>query len=209
MKRNMIVALCLSVVLGACELENTGNPQTDFSEQHVLNTPTFLDLVSVTDALVSRFTELNTPNTSLEDKLIELESIAKNNTSFTALVSTTFVAPTATDVEVFLVDYESAYNTLQVSTKMRYYLDTLLEETRNSYEALEQLIIQNTELTTTEKDQLYFIVKIFQAHAPSSGGGVTGDDPSWDVRNIVAVVSGYSQSAAHAVFHVALLRVSP
>lgn len=207
MKNKTIGILILSLLFLSCELEATKNTLTNSPTEKLIQTnSSFVNLVSITDELVSRFPEQNEGNTTLSQKITLLDTIAKNHSSFLAIMPTNFVAPTEVEVLAFLVNYEEAYNTLNLSIKMQYYLDFLIEETPEEYHTLQQTIVHDVNLTLTEKEQLNFIVTLFREKLENDGN-MDGDDPSWDVRNIVAIVSGYTNSPAHAVFNLALLRI--
>jgi len=143
----------------------------------------------------------STTGSTLTQKIVRLDSASINVVLYNDLKPINFFLPTTTEAQVFLTNYESAYSSLSVSESMESYFTALLQDDAN-YDVLLNTLQDDELLTTSEKEQLQFIVMYI-----SDTAGVPNDN-IWKKRNIVAAIKGFEKSTANALFNVALVEVS-
>lgn len=164
--------------------------------------PPRTDWAFIAGQLVQSYTNnYGTTSATLAQKIVRLDSASMNVALYNDLKPLNFVLPTTTDAQVFLVNYETAYNNLDVSVTMKSYLTAFLQENPN-YDVLLNALSNETMLTQDEERQLRFIAMWLVDSATPP------EEDIWRKRKIVAAVKGFEKSTANALFNVALVAVS-
>ncbi|KAA5535564.1 hypothetical protein [Paenimyroides baculatum] len=210
-KTTFIYLLGFNFFLLSCTLDDENNNFTTIENAQMkinnpLGKPSRTDLAFITQQLTNSYkANFNDSNMSLYQKIHLLDSAALYVPLFTALKPANFTLPDVTGSQLYLNNYNTVYNTLNVSVKMKGYLDLIIQTEVVDYNSILQNIEIDSLLTINEKNRLQFIITYLQDTATIIYGGPI--DESWKRRNIVAAVKGFEISSANAVFNVALVGV--
>lgn len=182
---------------------NIGTHSSGISDISVHGKPGRTDLAFIAQQLATSYsTNFDDTGTTLSRKIILMDAASLYVPLFISLKPVGFTLPTSSEANVFLTDYNAAYASLNVSPKMKMYLDSLVTTNNVDYTTLASTINTDLVLTSIEKVQLQFIVTYL---------GDTYNDPiedgSWSKKNIVAAMNGFAKSSANAVFNVALVKI--
>lgn len=209
-KTTLIGSLGFLFMLMACDAghyeqdSNIGTHTSEISATSVQGKPAQTDLVFIVQQLTTSYsTNFADTDTTLFQKIVLLDSASIDVPLFTSLKPVEFALPTANEANSFLTDYDDSYANLNVSLRMRSYLDVLVTTDEVDYLILADTINADANLTTTEKEQLQFIATYIN---DTKGDPI--EDDSWSKKNIVAAVHGFAKSSANAVFNVALVKIT-
>lgn len=197
-----IIFLSLPIYLAiACNQDN--HPFENQTEQTNLQNMV-LNRASSNDICEQLITEyrssaLTNPPITLQQKIDLLDSIAFQNNSFLELQTFDYTKITAVEASVFLINSDSAVNSLIVSKEIATYLNIILG-TNYSPSKLRGDIRMDLSLSQIEKNTLYFILD-------RNTTTLDHHDPSWDKKNIVGITKGYTQNEAQAIFNAALISI--
>ncbi|UUV20266.1 hypothetical protein [Paenimyroides aestuarii] len=193
------------ICIAACSFtdeEQFVNPSIVVNNNHTAK-PARTDWAFIAGQLVQSYTNnySTTSNSTLAEKIVRLDSASMQVVLYNDLKPLNFSAPTTSEAQVFLTNYETAYNNLDVSVTMKSYLTAFLQENPN-YDILLTTIERDILLTLTEKKQLRFIAMwLVDTTTPP-------EVDIWKKRKILAAVKGFEQSTANALFNVALVEIA-
>lgn len=207
-KTTFIYSLGFLFMLMACDAgDYEQNPTANLADTVVTaeqGKPARTDLAFIAQQLATSYsTNFDDTATTLSQKIVLLDSASIDVPLFTSLKPVGFALPTANEANSFLTDYDDSYANLNVSLRMRSYLDVLVTTDEVDYLILADTINADANLTTTEKEQLQFIATYIN---DTKGDPI--EDDSWSKKNIVAAVHGFAKSTANAVFNVALVQIT-
>lgn len=210
MKKIMLTLGIFCLIIMSCthnDIEADYGINETEAQQTVLSVQTRTDIAYITLQLAEVYKEMYGSNSvTLATRILQLDTVSANVPLFLEIKPVNFVLPDVNSAQVFIVEYEAAYDSLDVSATMQAYFDNMVQTNTLNYYVLLQNIANDDNLTTTEKHRLQFIVTCF-SDADGNGSGVIVD-PFWKKRNIVAAMNGFASSDANAVFNVALSQIS-
>ncbi len=207
-KTTFICSLGFLFMLMACDVgDYEQNPTINLADTVVAaeqGKPARTDLAFIAQQLATSYsTNFDDTDTTLSQKIVLLDSASLYVPLFISLKPAGFGLPSATEAASFLTGYDYSYTNLNVSLQMKSYLNVLLATDVVDYTTLLAAINTDSSLTTTEKEQLQFIVTYIN---DTKGDPI--EDDSWSKKNIVAAVHGFAKSSANAMFNVALVKVA-
>lgn len=212
MKKNtfIIYLLGFNFLFLSCTFDESDyKPDTVENSQTEINLsgkPARTDLAFITQQLTYSYkVNFNDSGMSLGQKINLLDSAGMSVPLFVALRPVNYTLPEVVDAQIYLNNYITAYTNLNVSLKMKGYLNSVIETDVSDYYLIMQALEIDSLLTINEKERLQFIVTYLQDTANSVYGGPK--DESWKRRNIVAAIQGFETSNANAVFNVALVSI--
>ena len=207
-KTTFIYSLGFLFILMACDAgDYEQNPTNNLATSLVTaeqGKPVRTDLAFTAQQLAASYSNnFDDTDTTLSQKIVLLDSASLYVPLFNSLKPVDFTLPTTTEAASFLTGHDDSYANLNVSLQMRSYLNVVLATDVVDYITLLATINTDSSLTTTEKEQLQFIITYMN---DTKGDPI--EDDSWSKKNIVAAVHGFAKSSANAVFNVALVKVT-
>jgi len=140
---------------------------------------------------------------SLLEVINQIETIALQDPDFLKLVSDNYSTPKATDIEAILTNADSVLTNLNITTVVKGFTNTILNTNKIAeLNSLEQTIMQNLNLTATEKTMLLDVIDLKKQNLTAYGN----DDDVWLKKGIIGYLQGAIQTKANAVLNVIIIK---
>lgn len=204
MKKIIPVIVVSSLCLAACEMDTI--EQTDETIEQTADNHALTDMINrLTTNSYQNGQSKNSglqqtqsvPN--LQNLIDEVEAEAFEDNEFLQLVTTSYTTPQATDIEAILTDANAVLVGLNLSSVVEDYITQVLDtDSETDLNSLEQTVVNDVQLTITEKKLLQDIIEL-----KKDGNG----DDDWEKRKIIGYAQGYRQSNANAVLNAVIIKV--
>ena len=195
---------------GGNENKNTISSETLYTTNesdtsYTYQSTSYVSLITVEMEIGDRFKKGHfvTTGWTTQQYINKIDSLANLVTSFQAIKPTTYTVLSEQQANNFLYNYDVSYNQLNVSAAVKTYMDQILQ-VRKSVDlgTIYGNVQSDNTLIASEKQLLTYLIDSI-----AKNGDDHGDSPIWRKRKICAVVSGWQDSKAQAVFNATLVNV--